>query len=152
MPKNAKFYSSSELAAIKARIKRAAKKFGIEISEEEDERSEVVPEENVVNGVETTRELNMAETESTAKPIEVVNESPDKIREAELTRSREIMAVGSRFNALKEAEDFIRSGRTVAEFNTFILENKVNTAPLVRMADPFLGTTPREQKRYNLAK
>jgi len=34
MPKNAAKYSSSELAKIKGRIKRAAKKFGIEISEE----------------------------------------------------------------------------------------------------------------------
>ena len=34
MPKNAKFYSSGELATIKGKIKAAAKKFGIEISSE----------------------------------------------------------------------------------------------------------------------
>lgn len=33
MPKNQKGYSSEQLAAIKGRIKRAAKKFGIDISD-----------------------------------------------------------------------------------------------------------------------
>ena len=119
---------------------------------EGEEPEKVVIGVSVVSPLDTTRELNMAEPASTAQPIEVVVENPDKIREAELTRSREIMAVGSRFNALKEAEDYVRSGKQLAEFNSFILENKVNTAPVVRMADPFVGTTPREQKQYNLAK
>jgi HK97 family phage major capsid protein len=121
------------------------------------ERSEVAPEGGVVNGVEEQRTTHMAETESPKQPIvDVVAEAPDQnqIREAELVRTREIVAVGTRFAALKEAEDFVRTGRSVAEFNSYVLTNKVNQAPLtqVRTLDPYVGTNPREQKRYNLAK
>jgi HK97 family phage major capsid protein/HK97 family phage prohead protease len=155
MPKNAAKYSSSELSTIKGRIKAAAKKFGIEVSDERgaspEEAEKVVYEVDVVSPLDTTREISMAEP-STAQPIEVVVEHPDKIREAELTRSREILAVGTRFNALKEAEDFVRSGKPLAEFNAFVLAEKVNTAPLVRTADPFVGTSLKEAVRYNLAK
>jgi HK97 family phage major capsid protein/HK97 family phage prohead protease len=119
---------------------------------EGEEPEKVVSEAGVVNSLETTRELIMAEPASTSQAIEVIVENPDKIREAELTRSREILAVGTRFNALKEAEDYVRSGKQLAEFNSFILEHKVNTAPLVRTADPFVGTSPKEAVRYNLAK
>jgi Phage capsid family/Caudovirus prohead serine protease len=121
-----------------------------------EERAEVVPPPGVVSGIEPRKP--MAENESTAanaKPsVEVVVETPDQIREIELTRTREIMAVGNRFTAIKEAEDYVRSGRTLAEFNSYILENKVNTAPpiSVRTLDPNVGTTNRERRQYNLAK
>lgn len=37
MPKNAKFYNASQLVRIKGRIRKAAKKFGIELSDEKDQ-------------------------------------------------------------------------------------------------------------------
>jgi hypothetical protein len=154
MPKNAAKYSSSELSTIKGRIKAAAKKFGIEVSDEE--RAEVAATPGVVSELEH-RKL-MADNESTAanaKPfVEVVVETPDQIREIELTRTREIMAVGNRFGAIKEAEEYVRSGKMLADFNSYILENKVNTAPpiSVRTLDSNVGTNARERKQYNLAK
>jgi HK97 family phage major capsid protein len=136
-------------------IGRAAEdRYPVEILGEE--RAEVVSGSGVVSEIEHRKP--MAENESTAnnaKPaVEVVVESPDQIRESELTRTREIMAVGSRFSASKEAEEYVRSGRSLAEFNSYILENKVNQAPpiQVRTLDSNVGTNARERKQYNLAK
>src|SRR6516165_7940505 len=139
MPKNAKFYSSGELATIKGKIKAAAKKFGIEISSEkaaadDDDETEdtdaAMPKSKAMmddddedddgpdmkgapsksmmkampDGSLVSAENNMAE-------IEVTREDITRTRDTELSRSREIMSMATRFNLQKEAEEAIRSGQ-----------------------------------------
>lgn len=69
MPKNAAKYSAEELAAIKGRIKRAAKKFGMEISEDEKKNKE--------NAAMTDEEKKaMMDKEKKETPEEEKKESP----------------------------------------------------------------------------
>src|SRR6516164_7305429 len=160
MPKNAKFYSSSELATIKGKIKAAAKKFGIEISEEkavdddegedtdaampskggEKKPSKGSPMQGAMDdeddggddampkmaggakkpilssgsGAPPGRSVVSTEDENTMAEIEVLREDvASRTRDGELSRTREIMAVASRFNLQKEAEEAIRSGQSL---------------------------------------
>jgi HK97 family phage major capsid protein len=182
MPKNAKFYSSGELATIKGKIKAAAKKFGIEISSEkaaadDDDETEdtdaAMPKSKAMmddddedddgpdmkgapsksmmkampDGSVVSAENNMAE-------IEVTREDITRTRDTELSRSREIMSMATRFNLQKEAEEAIRSGQTVAEFQSFVLSKQGTKAieSRIRTVDPFYGTDEKERSRYNIVK
>ena len=87
--------------------------------------------------------------------LEVLREDvASRTRDAELNRSREIMAVATRFNLQKEAEDAIRSGQTVNDFQAFVLSKQGMRAieSKIRTIDPFYGTTEKERNTYNLVK
>jgi len=149
MPKNAAKYSPEELKTIKGRIKAACKKHGVEMSEEMEMDPAGVTRESYV--VKSESEIAMAENTPVSK-VEVIAETPEKIREAELTRIREITAIGAKFGCVKEAEDFIKEGSTLASFSAFVLAEKANQTPAIRTADPYVGTTPKERQTYNLCK
>jgi HK97 family phage major capsid protein len=201
MPKNAKFYSSSELATIKGKIKAAAKKFGIEISEEkavdddegedtdaampskggEKKPSKGSPMQGAMDdeddggddampkmaggakkpilssgsGAPPGRSVVSTEDENTMAEIEVLREDvASRTRDGELSRTREIMAVASRFNLQKEAEEAIRSGQSLAEFQAWVLSKQGTKAveSKIRTIDPFYGTNEKERSAYNLVK
>jgi HK97 family phage major capsid protein len=202
MPKNAKFYSSGELATIKGKIKAAAKKFGIEISEEkaaDDDAGEDTDAAMPAKGGEkkpmkgspmqgamddedgggddempkmagapmkpmmsgggkappSRSVVSTAEDENTMAELEVLREDvASRTRDAELNRSREIMAVATRFNLQKEAEEAIRSGQSVAEFQSWVLSKQGTRAieSRVRTIDPYYGTSEKERSTYNLIK
>src|SRR6516165_9831016 len=186
MPKNAKFYSSGELAAMKSKIKAAAKKFGIEISSEkaaEDDEGDDTdggkkqPVENAAmdddddemrkmsggamkpmmgtSGAPPDRSVVSSQENENMAELEVLREDvASRTRDAELNRSREIMAVATRFNLQKEAEAAIRSGQTVNDFQAFVLSKQGMRAieSKIRTIDPFYGTTEKERNTYNLVK
>jgi HK97 family phage major capsid protein len=203
MPKNAKFYSSGELATIKGKIKAAAKKFGIEISEEkaadddagddtdaampsgagakkpmkgspmqgamddedadDDEMPEMAgaPTKPMMSGgggggkaPPGRSVVSTPEDENTMAELEILREDVTRTRDAELNRSREIMSVATRFNLQKEAEDAIRSGQSVADFQSWVLSKQGTRAieSRVRTIDPFYGTSEKERSTYNLVK
>jgi len=57
MAKNAGQYSAEQLASIKGKIKAAAKKYSIEITEEEQEQKSRLPRENLVRMITPGPEL-----------------------------------------------------------------------------------------------
>jgi HK97 family phage major capsid protein len=155
MPKNAAKYSSAKLAAVKAKIRAACKRFGIDISDKRELEFDLgTPGEGWFEGEGVTNSPGVVieEEKDMSEQVKVISETPEQIRAKELERIREITAVGARFAASKEAEDFIRDGKSLADFNAYVLAEKVNQAPVVRAADPFVGTTPKERKSYSLAK
>src|SRR6516164_4319828 len=194
MPKNAKFYSSGELAAIKSRIKAAAKKFGIEVSSEkaaEDDEGDDTdggkkqPAENAAmeddddempemsggarkpmmgssggpprgaSGTDLNQSVVSSQENENMAELEVLREDvASRTRDEELNRSREIMAVATRFNLQKEAEAAIRSGQTVNDFQAFVLSKQGMRAieSKVRTIDPYYGTSEKERSTYNLVK
>jgi HK97 family phage major capsid protein len=87
--------------------------------------------------------------------LEVLREDvASRTRDAELTRSREIMSVATRFNLTKEAEEAIRSGQSVAEFQSWVLSKQGTRAieSKIRTIDPYYGTSEKERGTYNLVK
>jgi HK97 family phage major capsid protein len=201
MPKNAKFYSSGELATIKGKIKAAAKKFGIEISEEkaadddegedtdaampskggEKKPSKGSPMQGAMDDEDGDDEMpkiagaptkpmmsgggsgappsrsvvSSGEEDNSMAEIDVLREDvASRTRDGELSRTREIMAVASRFNLQKEAEEAIRSGQSLAEFQSWVLSKQGTRAveSRVRTIDPFYGTSEKERTTYNLVK
>jgi HK97 family phage major capsid protein len=85
--------------------------------------------------------------------IEVRKEEMRQVQEVELTRIREIIGYGAQFKAEVEAQEFVRSGKTVAEFQSLILKEKLpNTKPLTVMADPTMGFGARDQRRYSITR
>ena len=91
-------------------------------------------------------------TEPAPAPIiEIQTEDIGRMREAELSRMREISAYGVQFRCPDEAQDFIRSGKSVAEFQTYILREKAsNVQPVVTVADPTLSVDLHDRRRYSI--
>lgn len=99
------------------------------------------------------QQIFMADPIVTEPKVEIVKEDIGKIRELEHARIREITAIGGRFDAGDDANEYIRSGKTVADFNAHILNNKINSsAPVIRVMDPTVGMSVREMNRYSLTK
>jgi HK97 family phage major capsid protein len=94
----------------------------------------------------------MAEPIATPAPkVEVIHDL-DKLRELEFSRMRELRAVGDKFHVSEEADKYIRDGRSLAEFNQWVLETQFKSGDQIRTVDPYLGQKPVERKRYNLCK
>jgi len=96
---------------------------------------------------------NLTGTTVIAPSVKIEKEDLGSIREAELVRIREIQGYGSQFKALEEAAEYIRSGKTVAEFQTFILREKAKqNAPVTTVTEPSLGFGPRDRNRYSITR
>ena len=100
----------------------------------------------------------MAEPVATAAPatpqkseIDITREI-DRLRETEYVRMREIRTVGDKFAVSEEADKYIRDGRSVAEFNKWVLDSQFKQNDQIRTIDPNLNQRPAERKRYNICK
>jgi HK97 family phage major capsid protein len=91
----------------------------------------------------------------TSPPTEATNIDVVKVRENELLRIREIQAFGAKFNVSTEAEEFIRSGKSVADFTGYIMREKLPGAgnrPIPTAVDPSLGFSSRDRSTYSLVR
>jgi HK97 family phage major capsid protein len=120
------------------------------------EGDDVVPDEAKVN---LERSANLMADPVTPSPTPPQAEVPTidvvKIRESELIRIREIQAFGQKFNAGTEAEEFIRTGKTVADFTGYILREKMPAAgnrPIPTAIDSSLGFTHRDRSTYSVVR
>jgi HK97 family phage major capsid protein len=90
---------------------------------------------------------------NTETTVEVKHEDLGKVREQEVARIRKITAIGGKFDAANEALEYVRDGKSVADFQKYVLDNKMKTAePTIRQVDTSLGLTIKDQKKYNLCK
>jgi hypothetical protein len=128
MPKNAKKYSSSQLAAIKARIRAAMKRIGAELkkmAEDEDRKEEKVIGEEEVEVVDESKEMEHSEPGSGSPPEPRTDEdgSDDKaikegwrrdqppiVKELEGNmeldaKLREVLGLGEDVDIIKAVED-----------------------------------------------
>jgi HK97 family phage major capsid protein len=77
----------------------------------------------------------------------------ESLRSEEITRMRDIQAFGERFGASKEAASYIQEGKSVADFQRFILENKINQSKAIEtVVDPTRELPAKDQKRYSLVR
>jgi HK97 family phage major capsid protein len=79
--------------------------------------------------------------------IEVVRE---QTRKDETKRVREMLAMGARFNCQAEAQQYIDENRTLADFQHFILTERLNAQPVATNQE--LGMSNREVRRYSILK
>jgi HK97 family phage major capsid protein len=106
-------------------------------------------------GVVISKDSNlMAEPVITPNPtepakVEVVAEDFSKTRELEYLRMREIQRIGHEFNMPEAAADFVRDGKSVADFQGHVLTNMKPREP-VRTIEPTLGYKTRDTQTYSL--
>jgi len=90
--------------------------------------------------------MEKAKTDKVTEPV--VNN--DQIQKAEITRIREISAIGKKHNLQDMADASVRDGHSVAEFKGLVLDKIGNSKPLD--TDPNeVGLNSKEQKRYSIA-
>lgn len=89
--------------------------------------------------------MEKAKTDKVTEPV--VNK--DQIQKAEITRIREISAIGKKHNLQDMADSSVRDGHSVAEFKGLVLDKIGNSKPLD--TDPNeVGLSSKEQKRYSI--
>ena len=89
--------------------------------------------------------MEKAKTEVTEQ---VVNK--DQIQKTEMTRIREISAIGKKHNLQDLADSSVRDGHSVAEFKGLVLDKIGNSKPLD--TDPNeVGLSAKENRRYSIA-
>ena len=89
--------------------------------------------------------MEKAKTEVTEP---VVNK--DQIQKTEMTRIREISAIGKKHNLQDLADSSVRDGHSVAEFKGLVLDKIGNSKPLD--TDPNeVGLSAKENRRYSIA-
>ena len=89
--------------------------------------------------------MEKAKTEVTEQ---VVNK--DQIQKTEMTRIREISAIGKKHNLQDLADKSVRDGHSVAEFKGLVLDKIGNSKPLD--TDPNeVGLSAKENRRYSIA-
>jgi len=81
--------------------------------------------------------------------LEVIRE---QTRTEESKRVRNIYEIGRRFECLTEAEAFVRDGKTLEEFQHFVLVEKLKAVPIEIPQDVTLGLNQRERSSYSLVK
>ncbi|MEA3211313.1 MAG: hypothetical protein QOE70_4370 [Chthoniobacter sp.] len=87
-----------------------------------------------------------AETLTPAQQTEAIK-TATSLRRVE---DKEILAIGAKFDCVKEAHDFISDDKSMNEFKSWILENKAKAAPVI--TTPVLGLNKDEVKSYSLLK
>jgi hypothetical protein len=94
---------------------------------------------------------NLAQYGGAVAAVEVRQEDISQIREREIGRIREIQAFGAQFQCIEDAHAFVRDGKSVQDFQTWLLREKLpKTVPVVTIADPNLGQSARERNRYSI--
>ena len=87
-----------------------------------------------------------------ASPRIEVNES--EIRKAEQKRSKELVALGAKYNCIDEAQRAIEDGKVAGQFSRWILENNLKTEEPteVRSDDGEIGLNENEKESYSLVR
>jgi hypothetical protein len=85
----------------------------------------------------------------TAPQVDVISEDFSKTREAEFVRMREIQKIGHEFALGDAAAEYVRDGKSVAEFQSFVLRN-LKPQPSISIAEPNLGYNQRDTGRYSI--
>jgi HK97 family phage major capsid protein len=78
----------------------------------------------------------------------------EQTRADETRRVRNILEIGRRFNATSEAETAVAEGRSLQEFEHYILTEKLHAKP-IQVPDGnsnFLGLSPKERGAYSIVK
>lgn len=88
---------------------------------------------------------NMSEEIKNDTPnVEVIAENT---RNAELKRSKELTALGARYNCMDDAHNAIQDGKSPNEFSRWILDNQLKTEPVKDKGEIL---APKEEKRFSL--
>lgn len=87
-----------------------------------------------------------------ASPSIQVDESA--IRKQEAKRSKELIALGAKYDCIDEAQRAIENGKDAGQFSRWILENELKTKPAteVRHDDGDIGLNDKELKSYSLTR
>ena len=87
-----------------------------------------------------------------ASPRIEVNES--EIRKAEQKRSKELVALGAKYNCIDEAQRAIEDGKDAGQFSRWILDNNLKTEEPteVRSDDGEIGLNQNEKESYSLVR
>ena len=87
-----------------------------------------------------------------ASPRIEVNES--EIRKAEQKRSKELVALGAKYNCIDEAQRAIEDGKDAGQFSRWILDNNLKTEEPteVRSDDGEIGLNENEKESYSLVR
>ena len=87
-----------------------------------------------------------------ASPRIEVNES--EIRKAEQKRSKELVALGAKYNCIDEAQRAIEDGKDAGQFSRWILDNNLKTEEPteVRTDDGEIGLNENEKENYSLVR
>jgi HK97 family phage major capsid protein len=112
---------------------------------------EAEPEVVISKESPKTMSENAADTTKETPKVEVLNEDFTKTRELESVRMREIQKIGHEFGFNKEAYEFVRDGKTVADFNALVLRS-IKPRPSVSLAEPNLGYNKKDTETYSIVR
>jgi len=85
-----------------------------------------------------------------ATPPRIVEITPDQARAQEKARCKDILTIGHLHKRSEDAQKFIDEGKTADQFRSFVLESY--GAKQVDIADPVIGMSDKEIKRYSLVR
>ena len=87
-----------------------------------------------------------------ASPRIEVNES--EVRKAEQKRSKELVALGAKYNCIDAAQKAIEDGKDAGQFSRWILDNNLKTEEPteVRSDDGDIGLNEKERESFSLVR
>ena len=103
--------------------------------------------------IEQPQQTETIKTDKSKMSEEVKNDTPnveviaENTRNAELKRSKELTALGARYNCMDDAHNAIQDGKTPGEFSRWILDNQLKTEPVQDKGEIL---APKEEKRFSL--
>ena len=103
--------------------------------------------------IEQPQETKTIKSDKNIMSEEVKNDTPnveviaENTRNAELKRSKELTALGARYNCMDDAHNAIQDGKTPGEFSRWILDNQLKTEPVEDKGEIL---APKEEKRFSL--
>jgi len=116
----------------------------------------VEPEDSETTETKTSNEETIMKEESTvtvdASPSIQVDES--QIRKQEAKRSKDLVALGAKYNCIDAAQKAIEDGKDAGQFSRWILDNELQSAPAteVRNDDGDIGLNDEEKESYSLTR
>ena len=115
MPKNSSKYSPEERKAIMSKIKRAAKHFGIEVSDDEKSKSE-----------SSLKETAMAEKEKEETPEEEKKESPEEEKKEQENKTEACDMPNGENKPEMKADDYATMSKKVADMAAELEKSQAN--------------------------
>lgn len=116
-----------------------------------DSESEVKLTSEVVLEQEVRNMADAAQTVPELKSVEIVKEDFTKERELEFARMREIQKIGHEFGLNDAAAEYVRDGKSIADFQSHVLANIKPREP-ARLIEPNLGYHARDLNRYSIVR
>ena len=128
----------------KSEASETAKDAAVETVSERDAVKSESAEETPTN----PNHLNPPRTITMENPI-----NPADGLAAERSRSESILSAGEKYNAQALASEFVRSGKSVAEFKTVLLEQvAARSASAVKESNATIGLSDKEARSFSLTK